>query len=241
MWGRPHHKSVGLKETDMRLAYLGAASIAAIALIACAKKDETKTAPAAPVTETGAPAATGANETMPAETAAAPESYEPEVSAPTDDVVTNFAAVRTKAQLTTLADANFTKADVNDDGMLSKPEFYAFAAMTDPGFYGRAAISDAAGAAAGKAADVAGSAVGGAAGAQAGAMASEAISPAAQQASAETARLDQSYVTIAGSNPGVTNGDLNAALISRFDAADANQDGVLDDAEAKAYEAANLF
>lgn len=219
----------------MRLKVLGAASIAAIAMVACAKKDETKAADAA-VTEAAATAETA--DAAAAEVAAvAPETTDV-YAAPTLDI----ASVRTKDALTAAADAAFAQADADANGALSQTEFYSLAALLAPSATSDAAVDATVDAAAGVAVDATESVVGDVAGAPAGeAAADAAVDIVAEEPAADAGMLDASFATIAGADASLSTDDLRAAFLSRFDAADANLDGSLDDAEAETFKAAKLF
>ncbi len=227
-------------EKKMRLTMLGAASIAAIALVACAKKDETKTAEA-PAVEATAPAES-------AETAAVDTS---DLSAEAADVyaapaTVDLATVRTKDALTAAADAAFAQADTDANGALTQTEFYSLAAMLAPAAATDTVVESAADAvidaAAGAATDAAGAVVGEVAGAPAGEAAAEMVGDVvAEEPAADSTALDASFTTIAGADSSLTSDDLRAAFLSRFDAADVNLDGSLDDAEAASFKAAKLF
>ena len=221
----------------MRMKMLGAASIAAIALVACAKKDETKAVDTAAVATTApAPEAT--------DTMAAPADV---VAEPTDvyaaPTTLDISSVRSKDILTATSDAAFAQSDVDADGALSKTEFYSLASLMTPAVAAAdTMMNDAADSAMGAAADKAGSVVGDVAGAPAGEATTDAINGMTYNEPAmDTVALDASYATIAGADSSLSMDDLRAAFLSRFDAADANLDGSLDDAEAATFKAASVF
>lgn len=197
----------------MRLKVLGAASIAAITLIACAKKDETATADAtAPTEETTAADAT--DETV-ADADVAADATDVYAAPPAFDLAT----VRTKDALTAAADAAFAQADADADGSLSQTEFYSLAAMMAP--------------AAEQMADSAADAVEGAV--------DETVDGVVDETAPADSSLDASYATLAGADASLTVDDLRSALLARFEAADTNLDGALDDAEAASFHVAELF
>lgn len=219
----------------MKLTVLGAASIAAMALVACAKK-ETKTEETA-TAETTAAADTA--EAAPADIIAdaAPETTDVYAGSTVD-----LGSVRTKDALTAASDAAFAQADADANGSLSQTEFYSLAALMTPAEAADTVVDTAVDAAAGAVADAAGAAVGEVAGAPAGDAAEAVVAGVAgEPAAADTKMLDASYATIAGADASLTTDDLRAAFLSRFDAADVNLDGSLDDAEAATFKSAMLF
>ncbi|MFZ5616169.1 MAG: hypothetical protein ACOZAA_02435 [Pseudomonadota bacterium] len=204
----------------MKLTVLGAASVAAIALVACAKKEEAKTAETvSSAVEAAAPAATEA---------AAPDVAEvaPEASDVYASAAVDLASLRTKEALTVAADTAFAQADADADGSLSLTEFYSLASIMAP-----APAADAA-------ADIVGEVAGEPTAEAAAEAAGEIV---AEEPTQDAAALDASFATIAGADAALSTDDLRAAFLSRFDAADANLDGSLDDAEAEAFKAAGLF
>jgi hypothetical protein len=223
---------VGPMEKKMRLAVLGAASIVAIALAACAKKDETKTAEAPAVEEAVAAVAEATDAA-----AEAADVY----AAP---VEVDLASVRTKDALTVAADTAFAQADADQNGSLSQTEFYSLAAMFAPAAAETVVdtVTDvAADAASGAAADAT-AVVGEVAGAPAGEAVAEVVEGVAtEEPSADASALDASYATLSGGDASLTSDELRAAFLSRFDAADVNLDGSLDEAEAQTFKAAKLF
>lgn len=205
----------------MKLTVLGAASVAVIALVACAKKEEAKTAETVPsAVEAASPAATDAAAPDVAEVA--PEASDVYASASVD-----LASLRTKEALTVAADTAFAQADADADGSLSLPEFYSLASIMAPAPAADAADADIVG-------EVAGEPTAEAAAEAAGEIVAE-------EPTQDAAALDASFATIAGADAALSTDDLRAAFLSRFDAADANLDGSLDDAEAEAFKAAGLF
>jgi len=209
----------------MRLKLLGAASIAAIAIVACAKKDETKAVDA--VVAADEVVADEATSEATDAAVAATDVYAAPASI-------DLASVRTKDALTAAADAAFVQADADADGSLSQTEFHALASILAPAA-GETVVDTAVDAAA----DVAGAIVGDVALEPAAEAAVDAV--AAEAAVADAATLDESFASIAGADSSLTTDDLRSAFLSRFDAADANLDGALDDAEAEAFKAAKLF
>lgn len=209
----------------MKVKFLGAASLAAIALVACAKKEA---APAV-VEETAAVTET-------AETAADADAQEADVyEAP---AAINLASIRTKDALTAASDAAFAQIDADADGALSANEFYSLAALMAPVGAADGAVeevadtmSDTVDAAAG---EVASASV-----ADAAAATADAVLP--EEPTADASSIDASFAAIAGTDGSLSKDDLRAALLSRFDAADANLDGTLDDAESASFAVANLF
>jgi hypothetical protein len=226
----------GPKEKTMRLKVLGAASIAAIAMVACAKKDETKAADAA-----AEAVAVETTEAAPAEVAVAPDATDV-YAAPTIDI----ASARTKDALTSAADAAFAQADTDANGSLSQTEFYSLAALLTPAATAEtsvdAAVDATVEAAAEVAVDATGAVVGEVAGAPAGDAAAEAVAGiVGEEPAVDAGALDASFATIAGADASLSTDDLRAALLSRFDAADVNLDGSLDEAESETFKAAKLF
>ncbi len=218
----------GPMEKTMKMKVLGAASIAALVLVACAKKEDTTVLAETPAVEDMATADS-------AEIAAADAT---DYGAEEADVYAAPAAVdlnsvRTKDALAAAADAAFAQADSDADGSLSQTEFYSLATMMAPA--ADAMFDDAVDAGAGMAADAAGD------------IADAPIGDApidgvvAEEPMTDATALDASYATIAGADASLTTEDLRAAFLSRFDAADANLDGSLDDAEAESFKAAKLF
>jgi hypothetical protein len=195
---------------------LGAASIAAIALVACAKKEDTTA-----VEDTATAEETAAVEADAAEaTATEPADV---YAAPTVDL----ASVRTKDDLNAVADSAFGQADADADGAISQTEFYTLASMLTPVAETTAVESPDAGDAAVDATAE---------------TAPETADVAAEEPAADvTGSLDASYAALAGADATLTADDLRAALLARFDAADANLDGALDDAEAATFNTAKLF
>lgn len=210
-------------EKIMNLKLLGAASIAAIAIVACAKKDETK----------AVDAAVAAEEVVADETASVAEDAAVEaVDVYAAPATIDLASVRTKDELTAAADAVFAQADADADGSLSQTEFYALASILAP------TVSDSVVETAVDAVDAAAAVVGDVAG-EAAVDAVDAV--VADEAVADATTLDASFATVAGADSSLTTDDLRSAFLSRFDAADVNLDGALDDAEAEAFKAAKLF
>ncbi len=212
-------------EKIMRLKVLGAASIAAIAIVACAKKEETKAVDAAVVAEEVV-----ADET----TSEAADAAVAAVDVYAAPATIDLASVRTKDALTAAADAAFAQADADADGSLSQTEFYALAAILAP-----APSETVVDAAADVAADVADAVVGDVALEPAAEAVVDAV--AAEASVEEATTLDASFASVAGADSSLTTDDLRSAFLSRFDAADTNLDGALDDAEAEAFKAAKLF
>lgn len=210
----------------MNLKLLGAASIAAIAIVACAKKDETKT-----VDATVAAEEVVADETASIAEDAAVEAVDVYAAPATIDL----ASVRTKDELTAAADAAFAQADADADGSLSQTEFFALASILAP------TVSDSVVETAVDAVDAvdAAAAVVGEGAAEAAVDAVDAV--VAEEAVADATTLDASFASVAGADSSLTTDDLRSAFLSRFDAADANLDGALDDVEAEAFKAAKLF
>lgn len=215
----------------MNVKFLGAASLAAIALVACTKK------------EAEAPAA----ETTVAEPAA--EAVEPAAEVETTDVYAapaafDLGALRTKDALTSATDAVFAKADADANGALSNVEFYSLAAMVQPTVEavettveaGVEAVTDAGAEAAGA---VAGEVAGSTAGAEVAATVDGALGT--EPAATDNAALDASFATLAGEDASLSADEVKNAFVASFDAADVNADGALDDAEVVAFKTAKLF
>lgn len=211
----------GAMENTMRLKVLGAASIAAIAMVACAKKDDAKTAEI--VSEETATAAAADEAAVADATAEAADVY----AAP---ATIDLASVRTKDALTSASDTAFAQADADANGALSQTEFYALAALMAPAPAVETIVDATVDAAVGAAAEATDAVVGD--------MAAEVVT---EEPTMDSAALDASFAAIAGADANLTTDDLRAAYLSRFDAADANLDGALDDAEAETFKAANLF
>lgn len=209
-------------EITMRMTMLGAVSLAAITLVACAKKEA-----AAP--ETPAVEETAVDETAADVSDAAAEAADVYAAPSAVDLST----VRTKDALTAAADAAFAQVDADVSGALSQSEFYALAALMAP---------------AEEAVDVLGDTGAEVAADAAGAVASEAA-PAAEavdgivseEPTADSSALDASFASIAGADASLTADDLRAAFLARFDAADVNLDGALDDAESATFTASPLL
>lgn len=214
----------------MNLRMLGAASVMAIAIVACAKEAETTVAETEATPETAAAAPADDEATL--------------AAAPADDVYgataeVDIDSVRTKDALTEMANAAFADADTDQDGSLTQPEFYVLAAMLEP----ETAVDATADAGVGMTEDAA-DAMG--EGDAEDAMTDEATGDdgadlASVEPMTDDSSLDASYATIAGGDASLTVEDLRTALLSRFDAADANLDGMLDDAEAASFQSASLF
>ena len=211
----------------MNMNFLGAASLAAIALVACAKKEAAPTAPA--VEETAA--VTDAVESAADADALAADVYE----AP---ATIDLASIRTKEGLTTASDAAFSQVDADADGALSANEFYSLAALMAPAAAVEGVVEDAADAMSGTVDAVAGE-VAPATVADAAAATADAVLP--EEPTADASSIDASFAAIAGDDGSLSKDDLRAAFLSRFDAADANLDGTLDDAESASFAVANLF
>ena len=192
---------------------LGVALLAAMALPGCARKEAaTAEAPAADEAAIVDEAAADAAAEA-ADVYAAPAAFE-------------LAAIRTKDALTAAADAAFVQVDADASGALSQTEFYALAALMAPveddvveDVYETAADD-----------------------AQLPADAIDAPDSALpEEPSADSSALDQSYAAMAGADGNLTSEDLRAALIARFDAADANLDGALDETESASFAGAPFF
>ena len=225
----------------MNFRVLGVMTLAAIALAGCAKKEASPAE--SPITEEGAfvdeeaaAAADAAAEAAPS-AAASPSAAAAAIiypfgvpvaaAAEAADVYAapaglDLAAVRTKDELTAAADSAFAQADADSDGSLSQTEFYALAALMTPAAPVEEVVDDVYETAAPDAVD-----------------AVDATLP--EEPSADSSALDESYAAIAGADGQLTEDDLRAALIVRFDEADANLDGALDESEAAAFAQARLF
>lgn len=209
----------------MNMKVLGAASLAALALVACAKKEAATAEP--PAADAAVAETTAADVTDAAAQAA--DVY----AAP---AMVDLAAVRTKEALTAAADAAFKQVDADADGALSQTEFYALAALMAPAEPVEASVEDvyetaaeAAAEAAPAVSDVAAETV----------DAAEAALP--EEPTMDSSSLDASFAAISGADASLSPDDLRAALLVRFDAADANLDGALDDAESAAFAVQRLF
>lgn len=203
----------------MRTTMLGAAALAAIALAACAKKEaaapETPAVEEAAVDETAADVSDAAAEA--ADVYAAPSAVD-------------LSTVRTRDALTAAADAAFAEVDADADGSLSQPEFYALASLMAPAEEAVDVLGDT------------GAEVAADAGEPAAEPAVEAVDGVVtEEPTADASALDASFAAIAGADASLTADDLRAAFLARFDAADVNLDGTLDDAESANFTAAQLF
>lgn len=206
----------------MRMTMFGAASLAAIALAACAKKEaaapETPAVEEAAVDETAADVSDAAAEA--ADVYAAPSAVD-------------LSTVRTKDALTAASDAAFAQVDADASGSLSQTEFYALASLMAPAPVEEEAVDVLGDTGAEVAADAAGPA------AEAAVEAVDGV--VTEEPTADSSALDASFASIAGADASLTADDLRAAFLARFDAADVNLDGTLDDAESATFTAAQLF
>jgi len=209
----------------MNMKVLGAASLAALALVACAKKEAATAEP---------PAADAAV----ADTAAADVTDEAAEAADVyaTPVVVDLATVRTKEALTAAVDTAFKQVDADADGALSQTEFYALAALMASAAPVEPVVEDVYETAAEAASDAAPAVSELAADA---ADAAENALP--EEPTADSSSLDASFAAISGGDASLSSDDLRAALLARFDAADVNLDGALDDAESAAFAAQRLF
>ena len=190
----------------MNMKILGAVSLAAIALVGCAKK------------EASAEQAPAVEETAPIDEAAADAAAEAAdvYASPTG---LDLAAVRTKEELAAAADAAFAQADADSDGSLSPTEFYALAALMAPS---EEVVEDVYEPAAEETVDVV-------------------DAPLPEEPSLDSTAFDESFAAIAGADAVLTTDELRAALLTRYDAADVNLDGALDDSESETFAATRLF
>lgn len=193
----------------MKMKVLGAASLAVLALVACAKKEASE----APAVETAA------NETEAPDVSDAAAEAADVYAAP---AAFDLATVRTKDALTAAADAAFRQVDADASGSLSPTEFYALAALWAPAAPVEDAVEDVYDPAAADAVDAVDTAL-------------------SEEPSADSTALDESYASIAGADANLTSDDLRAALLARFDTADVNLDGALDETESAAFAGARLF
>lgn len=200
----------------MNKPVLGAISMAALAAVACAKKESAAPDPAAAVEEAvaGDPTLDAAAEA--ADVYAAPVSFD-------------LASIRSKEALGATADAAFAAADSDADGSLSLTEFYALAALMAPEVAADSAVDGATEVMTDVFAE----------GAEAEIQVVDEVI--AEEPSADSSALDASYAAIAGADGRLTADDLRAAFLAKFDAADANLDGALDDGESAVFAAASLF
>lgn len=196
----------------MNFRVLGVMTLAAIALAGCAKKEASPAE--SPITEEGA--------FVDEEAAAAADAAAEAADVYAAPAGFDLAAVRTKDELSAAADSAFAQADADSDGSLSQTEFYALAALMTPAAPVEEVVDDVYETAAPDAVD-----------------AVDATLP--EEPSADSSALDESYAAIAGADGQLTEDDLRAALIVRFDEADANLDGALDESEAAAFAQARLF
>lgn len=135
----------------------------------------------------------------------------------------DLASIRTKEALTAAADAAFNQADGDGDGALTPTEFYALAALLAPSAPVEGPVDTIT--------DVF-SEEGGV----------EAVVEALpEEPIAGVSPLDESYAAITGADGALTADDLRTAFATKFDAADENLDGALDDAESAALVAGELF
>ena len=203
----------------MKMNILGAMSLAAIALVGCAKK-EASTADTSAVEEA---------EVIDEAAAAAADAAAEAADVYAEPTVFDIAAVRTRDALTAAADAAFAQVDADASGTLSQTEFYALAALMAPAAPVEEAVEDVYETAAADAPSMA---------ADTGDAVDAALS---EEPSADSTALDASFAAIAGADANLTSDDLRAAFLARFDAADVNLDGALDDDESATFAAAQLF
>ncbi len=181
----------------MRLKVLGAASIAAIAMVACAKKDDAKTAEI--VAEETATAAAADEAVVADATAEAADVY-------ATPATIDLASVRTKDALTAASDTAFAQADADANGALSQTEFYALAALMAPAPAVETIVDATVDAAVGPP--------------PRRPMRSLAKSPPksfSEEPTMDSASLDASFAAIAGADASLTTDDLRAAYLSRFE------------------------
>lgn len=205
----------------MRMKMFGAASLAVIALVACAKKE-------AATNETPAVEETAVEETAADVSDAAAEAADVYAAPAAVDLST----VRTKDALTAASDGAFAQVDADASGSLSQTEFYALAALMAPAPAVETSVDAAVEAGVEAATDASGAVAG---------ETAPAAEPVAEEPTADASALDASFAAIAGADASLTADDLRAAFLTRFDAADVNLDGTLDDAEAATFSAAQIF
>lgn len=205
----------------MKLKALGAASLAAIALVSCAKKETATSEVPAAVDETVVSDEASDAVAEAADVYAAPAAFD-------------LATLRTKDALTAAADAAFAQSDADADGSLSQIEFYALAALMTPEIVAETAVEPVSEVAVDVFAE-------GAVAPAAEIAADAAESVLSEEPSADSTSLDASFASIAGADANLTSDDLRAAILARFDAADVNLDGTLDEVESAAFTAAQLF
>jgi hypothetical protein len=218
----------------MNVKLLGAASLAAMALVACTKKEAEAPAAEAPVA---------------VETEPAVEAVEPVVEAETTDVYaapTSFdlGALRTRDALTAATDSVFAKADADANGSLSNVEFYSLAALVQPTVEAvETTVDSAVEMVTDAGANAAGAMVGEVAGEKAGDAAAATVDGAlgTEPAATDNAALDASFKTLSGDDASLSLDEVRNAFLASFNAADVNADGSLDDAEVIAFKTAKLF
>jgi hypothetical protein len=198
----------------MRMSAIGAAFLAAAALASCSKNDAETAADNA---AENAPIADTSID-LSGEAAEAVDVYAAQFEF-------DLSTIRTKEALNAAADAAFTQADADGDGALTLHEFYALAALLAPAAPVEGAVDTIT--------DVF---------AESGAGAIEAAEETfPEEPVADASALDDGFAIIAGDDGILTMGDLQAAFAAKFDSADANSDGTLDDAESASLVSAQLF
>lgn len=198
----------------MRKSATGAALLAAAALASCAKN--TADAAADKAAENAPIADTSID--LSGEAAEAADVYAAQFEF-------DLSTIRTREALGAATDAAFSQADADGDGTLTLHEFYALAALLAPAAPVEGAVDTIT--------DVF---------AESGAGAIEAAEETfIEEPVADASALDEGFARIAGVDGILTVDDLRAAFAAKFEAADANSDGALDDAESAALVTAQLL
>lgn len=198
----------------MRMSVIGAAFLAAAALASCSKNSADALADDA---ADNAPVADTSID-LSGEAAEAVDVYAAQFEF-------DLSTIRTREALDAAADAAFLQADADHDGALTLHEFYALAALLAPAAPVEGAVDTIT--------DVF---------AESGAGSIEAAEETfPEEPVADASALDDGFAEIAGDDGILTADDLRAAFGEKFEAADANSDGALDDAESAALVSAQLF